>query len=396
MQRLLALSQITQTLNVDVWVLLDEPMKQEVAKQVSDLAASNERVFVAKTPSIDLARYPPFFESERKDLIWPFINWLHQSKYDFAWYVEDDFVFTGNWSSYFDSAEQEAGRADLVAKYGNTNAQWAWSESCELRGRKCLQNNHIVQTKLALHRMSRRFATRMLHLRALGQLQGRDEALVALICDEWVECTRSPLYFQGGVYTPGHWGPFQSNFSARPYTLRGLASFNEARRTFDFSKYSTNAGVPRDRLYHPVKCEAERQWEGKSLVDKAAPQLSLLAPELSGGKGFSFGWFESTGGHKDRDRLQGKRPKAITRKDTARGADKADSAVPPALPPLSWRRDIPKQSSPSAIIPEDKVSSISLPMDSSTHLQARHRKLAPAGPRHAAQQQHRTVTPSKP
>ena len=77
--------------------------------------------------------------------------------------------------------------------------------------------------------------------------------------------------------------------------------------------------VPRDRLYHPVKCEAERQWEGKSLVDKAAPQLSLLAPELSGGKGFSFGWFGSTGGHEDRDRLQGMRPKAITRKDTARG-----------------------------------------------------------------------------
>ena len=83
---------------------------------------------------------------------------------------------------------------------------------------------------------------------------------------------------------------------------------------FDFSKYSTNADVPRDRLYHPVKCEAERQWEGKSLVDKIAPRLSLLAPELSGGKGFG-----NAGGHKDRYRLQSEGPKTTTRKDTAHG-----------------------------------------------------------------------------
>jgi len=305
---------MSQMLNVDVWVLHDESMGHEVAKQVNDLAASNGRVFVAKTPLIDLDRYPPFQESERKDLIWPFINWLNQSKYAFAWYVEDDFVFTGDWSSYFGAAEQEAGRADLVAKYRETNAWWSLAESCKLRGRKCLQNNHIVQTQLALHRMSRRFAARMLHLRALRQLQGRDEALVAVICDEWVECARSPLYFQGGVYQPGHWGPFQSNFSARPYTLRGLASFNAVTSKFDFSKYSTNADVPRDRLYHPVKCEAERQWEGKSLVDKIAPRLSLLAPELSSGKGFG-----NAGGHKDRYRLQSEGPKTTARKDTAHG-----------------------------------------------------------------------------
>ena len=310
-QRLLALSQVSQMLNVDVWVLHDESMGHEVAKQVNDLAASNGRIFVAKTPSIDLDRYPPFFESERKDLIWPFINWLNQSNYDFAWYVEDDFVFTGDWSSYFGPAEQEAGRADLVAKYRNTNAQWAWSGSCKLRRQNCLQNNRIVQSKLALHRMSRRFAARMLHLRALRQLQGRDEALVALICDEWVECTRSPLYFQGGVYQPGHWGPFQSNSSARPYTLRGLAAFDEVTSTFNFAKYSTNADVPRDRLYHPVKCEAERQWEGKSLVDKTAPQPSLLAPQLSGRKGFG-----STRGYKDRDSQLGHGPTATTKKDT--------------------------------------------------------------------------------
>ena len=70
-QRLLALSQMSQMLNVDVWVLHDESMGHEVAKQVNDLAASNGRIFVAKTPSIDLDRYPPFFESERKDLAEP-------------------------------------------------------------------------------------------------------------------------------------------------------------------------------------------------------------------------------------------------------------------------------------------------------------------------------------
>jgi len=277
LQRVLALSQISQ-LKFDVWILHDEPMGQEIAKQVNDLAASNGRVFVAMTSLIDLDRYPPFPHSERKDLIWPFVNWLHQSKYAFAWYVEDDFVFTGDWSSYFGPAEQKAGRADLVAQYRNTDASWVWSGSCELRGRKCIENNHIIQTKLALNRMSRRFAARMLHLRALRQLKGRDEALVALICDEWVECTRSPLYFRDGVYQPGHWGPFQSNSYSRSYTLRGLASFNSKTKRFNFSEYPTNADVPRDSLYHPVKCEAERQWEGKWLVDKTAPVLSLLAP----------------------------------------------------------------------------------------------------------------------
>ena len=74
------------------------------------------------------------------------------------------------------------------------------------------------------------------------------------------------------------WGPFQSNSSSRSYTLRGLASFNSKTKRFNFSEYPTNDDVPRDNLYHPVKCEAERQWEGKWLVDKTAPVLSLLAP----------------------------------------------------------------------------------------------------------------------
>ena len=107
LQRISALSRITQTMDIDVWVLCDADGK--MIRQLHDLTKTNRRVFVAKTPSFDLKRYPPFYESERRDLTWPFINWLNQSKYLFAWYVEDDFVFTGDWHDYFFPNEREAG-----------------------------------------------------------------------------------------------------------------------------------------------------------------------------------------------------------------------------------------------------------------------------------------------
>ena len=93
--------------DIDVWVLCDADGK--MMRQLHDLTKTNRRVFIAKTPSLDLKRYPPFYESERRDLTWPFINWLKQSKYLFAWYVEDDFVFTGDWHDYFFPNEREAG-----------------------------------------------------------------------------------------------------------------------------------------------------------------------------------------------------------------------------------------------------------------------------------------------
>ena len=258
LQRISALSRITQTMDIDVWVLYDADGK--MVRQLHDLTKTNRRVFIAKTPSLDLKRYPPFYESERRDLTWPFINWLKQSKYLFAWYVEDDFVFTGDWHDYFFPAEREAGDADLVSENHVQGSTWPLTWSCRIKGQKCLKNNRIVQTKLALHRMSRRMATMMLHLRAQRQLKGRDEALLAAVCDQWAGCTRSKLYSPGGVYTTGHWGPFVGDTSAAVYTLRGLASYkHKSKQRFNFSEFLTNANVPKGRLYHPVACEAEHR-----------------------------------------------------------------------------------------------------------------------------------------
>ena len=255
-----AMARLARKFPMDVWILSDDAMQPEVASEFAAIASSNPGAFFARTTSVH-TRYPKSGwiqeDIDAKMSKWPFALWLNESKYEFAWYVEDDVVFTGEWHTFFGPAEDKAENADLVVEWDQQDRTWHHAAACRVRGKQCLQDNKITQSRLAIFRMSRRFASEWLNMRAQHQLNGHDEATVAVVCDQWPTCRRSRMHFPGGIYHLGHHGIFQKEKSNPVFKLRVLASYSHATGQVNFSQFPTDADVPRDRLFHPVKCEAE-------------------------------------------------------------------------------------------------------------------------------------------
>ena len=113
-----AMARLVKTIPMDVWILSDDAMQPEAASGFAAIASRNPRALFARTPAIDSTRHPAFtgHQGKRKiDLkMQQFAAWLNESKYEFAWYVEDDMVFTVEWQTFFGPAEDEAGSTDLV------------------------------------------------------------------------------------------------------------------------------------------------------------------------------------------------------------------------------------------------------------------------------------------
>jgi hypothetical protein len=93
LKRFASMARLGEALPIDVWVLTDESLHGDVAQRFSEIASHNPRVFAGTTPSLDLARYPEFPGSGGKMRKWSFALWLNESRYDFAWCLEDDVVF---------------------------------------------------------------------------------------------------------------------------------------------------------------------------------------------------------------------------------------------------------------------------------------------------------------
>ena len=109
----LSLVELTGSLDMDVWQLHEADAA--VAEAVMDGAARNAKVVVQPTPTLDSAIYSPDGHHVGKSKE-PFALWLSHSNYSHAWYLEDDFVYTCNWTSFFSKASEQAQKADLVAK----------------------------------------------------------------------------------------------------------------------------------------------------------------------------------------------------------------------------------------------------------------------------------------
>jgi hypothetical protein len=257
LQRFESLARVSETMPLDVWVLQDQDMESDVAVDFALVASRYRRVFSSKTPTLDPKQYPDMPLGQGKEQKWSFALWLNQSKYESAWYVEDDFVFTGEWHTFFRPAELKAESSDLVMQWTVVDSTWYHAKSCEVRAQKCLQNDAMVKSRLALFRMSHHFASEWLSLRARRLVKGYDEALVATVCDRIERCRRSEMHFPGGVYVMGRWGIFKAANADSIYKLRVLASFDRESNQVNYSKFRTNADVPRDQIFHPVKCEAE-------------------------------------------------------------------------------------------------------------------------------------------
>lgn len=71
-----------------------------------------------------------------------FMQWLADSKHEFAWYVEEDVVFTGHWQELFDLR----GDHDLIAHI--TKPTRRWQKRCQMPGKKsCFTNGILFKTK---------------------------------------------------------------------------------------------------------------------------------------------------------------------------------------------------------------------------------------------------------
>ena len=164
-QRVLRLAELTRATRMHVWVLYDGD-----ASSLAPLQAQFPNVFGSKVAQSKDG------QSGRTNAA--FVRWLASSTYNFAWYIEDDVEFTGSWTTFFKPAEEKAGPADVVATFVNESQKWWWARECSVFGRNCFlhdageqsSNRIIVQTYMAIFRMSRRFASAYLRT---NQARGR-------------------------------------------------------------------------------------------------------------------------------------------------------------------------------------------------------------------------------
>ena len=120
--------------------------------------------------------------------------------------------------------------------------------------------DYVEKVSLTLFRSSRRFAIKLVNEESV--LSGHNEALFAGLCiHHWKWCKIHPLMLpQGSIMTlSGHHLWLHGYGSA--FTLRGIASFDLKRNSLDMNMYLSNEEIPRNRMYHPVKCEEELHLE---------------------------------------------------------------------------------------------------------------------------------------
>jgi len=248
-----------------------------------------------------------------------FLLWLHElqvqgRQYTHYWFVEDDMFWTGRWGHFFetndrrwdaDTSNVTSSSPDFVSVYLTSNTTtWEHGQTCRIHGQACHNNETqmIGRTMNNMFRISNRFAAYLLDLIFQGELEGHDEAaFIAAL--EYANNNNnnnnnnsdsSSLYPPLFVHTPlfaneskdfqgfielGGWSAWDGNPRKPAYSLRGLAEiyrsssedgghFQPGNRTRmnqlsqralrKKRKKSGNMKVPHDKMFHPVKCLADR------------------------------------------------------------------------------------------------------------------------------------------
>ena len=153
-----------------------------------------------------------------------FVQWLASSNFSRAWYIEDDAVFTGDWSVLFD--RHTGSTSDLLGFVDTSNVNNYWyTHDCTI----CEPTPGLVHWPVI--RMSRRLAQEIIRLAEQGE-QGHGEVFASAACTRgdaprW--CTIEQLEWDR-VMIP--------NRQTRKECCR------LPRRP------------ARDALYHPIKCDA--------------------------------------------------------------------------------------------------------------------------------------------
>ena len=213
-----------------------------------------------------------------------FVLWMLQngSSCTHTWQVEDDTFFTGPWSTLFDA--HMAHSADLIAVTQATQLTWPHDSNCFVRrnqthtdtGTRCRQAGQLLMVVWPLLRMSHRLASEISRVLIDERAKGFHEALVAPVCERAMWCHIAPL-------SVAHVGRLVSGHSQE--TPKGARPTLELQaRLAGGVAYDASAQPQANRIYHPVKCEADpglgikaRRWAGGSA---AAPGAAAGAAAL--------------------------------------------------------------------------------------------------------------------
>jgi len=296
-QRLLALalSSSADVRHRDVWFLHDHKSPPTNSTRVDILAKAG--VFVASQPDIPAqGGWPSFGGKDSGDTKPSFLVFASRhSEYDFFWFLEDDALFTGKWSSLFDSPYQsnavvtefldpltlldssskqdnmihqdiKSGMLEdkrwerfleLLATKGNSRADiighfsisafpdwWGW-KGCKVLGHTCLESN---RTQANLQWMAARFSKRYVQALATAlsdktqsrATHGHHEGVAATFCVLSSWCSMEQLQNRG-VFQCFNQGRYMD---PHRMTLSYLSSGEPPYH------------VQMSRVYHPVKCEA--------------------------------------------------------------------------------------------------------------------------------------------
>lgn len=211
-----------------------------------------------------------------------FARWLADSPFDFAWHVEEDVVFSGDWQQILhlraaanavtgvgeDDTARDDERADLVAKIRKVDNQW--QKRCRMPGGEgCVDDDgYVRKTFWPVVGMSRRLARAMMDsLSDPDGVNGHQEPIAYAFCrrQEWCAARSIPDLFLE-FFELGHWGRFPLKKKAHPtFTAAGL-TFGQNLRP--------------NRIYHPLKCEADGGI-GKLATEAARASARALATEMS-------------------------------------------------------------------------------------------------------------------
>ena len=247
------LQHLVDTSGMDVWVLHGHDalrsVQPEWVEESERLLASIPGLYSWPQVERQLENFDSKVSGSTKSSYLKFLI-HHQGTYDFAWHVESDVFFTGQWKQVLGNGNDNGndyGTADLIyakqwPKNEGNDTNW-WTKvgngTCVVDGESCLD---ILpwQTYWMVIRTSWRLAHDMVRSLEDGQVTGHHEAVLASFCTKRGFSTRQiPPKLFGQTFHCG---------TSVPYKDR------QAERRLN--TLSRNAPPEPEKLYHPVKCEA--------------------------------------------------------------------------------------------------------------------------------------------
>lgn len=171
-----------------------------------------------------------------------FMHWLTQSNETFAWHMEDDVLYNGNWSNLLTNIAQTHTDLASCQTTFNSNANWvrgSIASTCRIKQKQC--KLPIVKTRWMLLGMSKRYAVKLVSEFSKNYIQGHHEVITGTYCNHisWCQSTQFPNGCLGSWTTRGAYSSSERSENAVSTAERNAESGGE---------------IEPNKLYHPAKC----------------------------------------------------------------------------------------------------------------------------------------------